>query len=257
MTTPLGPLARNLVAAARSGLDPSAASAARVRARVALAVGGGASTGASLSARVVPGAAAPKLALTKLAAIVATTGALLVGGWFAAHRATTAPEVPPVPAISLSAPALEITTSRRAHFTSIMHDELVAVPSVTTSVTTSIPATTVPRIATVAPRADAASASAQDVADSVAPPTLAREVALLDAAIASLQASSPVAALSTLALYARETRDHGQLAEDAAALEIDARCRAHEPVDQQLAAFVTRWPSSVQRARVTRACVPP
>ena len=253
MTTPLGPLARNLVAAARSGLDPSAASAARVRARVALAVGGGASTGAALSARVAPGAAAPKLALTKLAAIVATTGALVVFGWFAAHRATTAPEVPRVPEISLSAPALEITTSRRAHFTSIMHDELVAVPSVTTSIT----ATTVSPIATVALRADAASASAQDVADSVAPPSLAREVALLDAAIASLQASAPAAALSTLAVYARETRDHGQLAEDAAALEIDARCRTHESVDQQVAAFVARWPTSIQRARVTRACVPP
>jgi hypothetical protein len=236
MTKPLGPLARNLVAAARSGLEPSAGSAARVRARVALVVRGGASAGAAPApvARRVS-----KLARTKLAAIVATTGALVVGGWFAAHRATT---VPQAPAIALSAPPLEVASSSRTRVTSITHDERVAAPSVTS--------TTVARITSVVPRANAA--SAQGVADPVAPPTLAREVALLDAAIASLKANAPAAALSTLATYARETQHHGQLAEDAAALEIDARCRAHEPVETQVVEFGARWPSSVQR--LTSAC---
>jgi hypothetical protein len=247
MTTPLGPVSRNLVAAARSGLDPSAASAARVRARVALAVGAGASPGAAASAPSVasgPAAVARKLAVTKLAAIVATMGALVVGGWFAMSRATSTPQVPE---ISLSAPSLEVTTSRRAHVTWSAHDELVAAPGVSS--------TTVPRLEAVVSRA--AASPTPTVAGPDAAATLAREVALLDAAIAALKAGAPAEALSTLAIYARETRDHGQLAEDAAALEIDARCRLHEPVDAQVAAFVARWPSSVQRARGTRACGAP
>ena len=241
MTTPLGPLARNLVAAARSGLDPSAASAARVRARVALAVGGGASTGGAPApvARL-----APKLAVTKLAALVATTGALAVGGWFAVHRATT---VPQEPAIALSAPPHEVASSSRTRVTSVTHDERVAAPSVTPA--------TVARIKSVVPRGNAA--SVQEVAYPVASPTLAREVALLDAAIASLKGNAPAAALSTLAIYARESQHHGQLAEDAAALEIDACCRAHEPVEAQVVEFVARWPSSVQRARLPSACSDP
>ena len=56
----LGPTSRNLVAAARRGLDPSAEVAARVRAKVALAVGAGATVATSTprAASVAPKASA-------------------------------------------------------------------------------------------------------------------------------------------------------------------------------------------------------
>ncbi len=239
MTTPLGPLARNLVAAARSGLDPSAEMAARVRARVALAVGGAASTGAAPAPAV-----AGKLAIGKLAAILAASGALVIGGWFALRHA---PVDQAAPAISLPAPSLDVAPAARAHVTSITHDERVAAIVV--------PAT-VPRIKPMVAAAAPTVATAVAVPVAVSPPTLAREVALIDAALASIRANDPIAALATLAIYDRETADHGQLAEDAAALEIDARCRAHQPVADQLAVFAARWPSSVRSSRLPKDCDP-
>ncbi len=79
---------------------------------------------------------------------------------------------------------------------------------------------------------------------------LAREVALIDAA----SHGEPRAALAVLQIYEAETAGHGQLAEDAAAIAIEAHCKLHEPVDAKLAAFDARWPSSAQRARLAETC---
>ena len=79
---------------------------------------------------------------------------------------------------------------------------------------------------------------------------LAREVALIDQATSA----APGAALIILQTYANESRGHGQLAEDAAAIELEARCRLGEDVAGRLAAFDARWPASAQRARVGDVC---
>ena len=228
----LGPTSRNLVAAARNGLDPSPDVAARVRAKVALAVGGATSVASTSAGRasVVSG---------KLAAMIAA-GALAVTTWLVV-RSSSPPAVPP----AISTPS--VTTSDEPqvepHFTSSVHAE--AAPLAPTAVKVA----TVPLI-----EAPVAEAPAAPVVAPVTPATLAREVALLDVAMTSLHENDPADTLATLAIYDRETLGHGQLAEDASALEIEARCRTHQPVADKLATFDQRWPRSVQRARITERC---
>ena len=90
---------------------------------------------------------------------------------------------------------------------------------------------------------------------SVAPPAeadLAREVELIDQAMVALRQGKPGDALAAIRKHAVETRGHGQLAEDAAAIEIEASCRLHDPkVAAKLAAFDERYPTSVQRSRLS------
>jgi len=84
---------------------------------------------------------------------------------------------------------------------------------------------------------------------------LAREVELLDRAMAALGHGDPTSALDEVRLHARETGGTGQLAEDAAAIEIEALCHLHAPsATQALARFDTRFPRSAQRSRLAGVC---
>ncbi|HET9989803.1 MAG TPA: hypothetical protein VFQ65_14825 [Kofleriaceae bacterium] len=235
----LGPTSRNLVAAARRGLDPSADVAARVRAKVALAVGAGAT-----AATTMPRAAsvAPKAAVFgtgKILAITAIVGALVTAAWFVERSPVVA-----------SAPAIVVPAETELDSPNDLHVEVSASGDAVTA-------------APVAPRATRASRGSATIVKPPAPPpavestpaiTLAREVELVDTAMSSLRANDPANALATLVVYERETAGHGQLAEDAAALEIEARCRSNTPVTNQLRAFDERWPRSVQRERIVTAC---
>ena len=83
---------------------------------------------------------------------------------------------------------------------------------------------------------------------------LAREVALIDTAMTVLK-GDPQQALATIQIYDSETAGRGQLAEDAAAIAIEAHCALHAPdAAAKLAGFDARWPTSPQRARLTEAC---
>lgn len=79
---------------------------------------------------------------------------------------------------------------------------------------------------------------------------LAREVALLDLAMRA----DPSGALATLQIYDAETAGQGQMAEDAAAIGIEADCKLRDDASARLAAFDARWPSSAQRTRITEVC---
>lgn len=84
---------------------------------------------------------------------------------------------------------------------------------------------------------------------------LAREVALIDHAMAALKGGDPRQALVQVRLHAAETRGSGQLAEDAAAIEIEALCRLHDSsISAKLDAFDARFPRSAQRSRLTTEC---
>jgi len=84
---------------------------------------------------------------------------------------------------------------------------------------------------------------------------LAREVELVDAAMASLSKGDAAAALASVRLHRAETNNRGQLAEDAAAIEIEALCRLRDHrVVAKLEAFDARWPESGQRSRLTTSC---
>jgi hypothetical protein len=233
--TGLGPTSRNLVAAARRGLDPSPDVAARVRAKVSLAVGAGATvaTTAPRAASVAPKAAA--IGAGKVVAITAIVGALATLAWFV--QRPPAPETTSAPAISIAAgadldPAIDVHVTTSARMDRVT---LAAAPASTHRAVA--PTTTVPEI---------------EMPEE--PSTLAREVELVDTAMASLRADDPANALATLVVYERETAGHGQLAEDAAALEIEARCRSKTSFTDQMKVFDEKWPGSVQRARILTAC---
>ena len=84
---------------------------------------------------------------------------------------------------------------------------------------------------------------------------LAREVELVDAAMAALRRGDATAALASVRMHRAETADRGQLAEDAAAIEIEALCRLRDRrVAAKLEAFDARWPESAQRSRLSTNC---
>ncbi len=89
----------------------------------------------------------------------------------------------------------------------------------------------------------------------IAPVDLAREVEIIDLAMAALSRGDAAAALVAIHTHARETRGAGQLAEDAAAIEIEALCRLHDPsTAAKLDRFDASYPRSAQRSRLTTVC---
>jgi hypothetical protein len=73
--------------------------------------------------------------------------------------------------------------------------------------------------------------------------------------MAALRRGAPADALAAVVVHAAETAGAGQLAEDAAAIEIEALCRLHDStVAAKLAAFDAKWPESAQRSRLTTRC---
>jgi hypothetical protein len=84
---------------------------------------------------------------------------------------------------------------------------------------------------------------------------LSREVELLDQAMAGLRRGDTAAALDAIRHYDIETAGRGQLAEDAAAITVEALCQRGDPASgAMLEAFDRRWPHSAQRARLLGAC---
>jgi hypothetical protein len=73
--------------------------------------------------------------------------------------------------------------------------------------------------------------------------------------MAAMRRGDPRAALVAVRTHATETAGTGQLAEDAAAIEVEALCKLGDAsVTARLAAFDKRWPSSAQRSRLTTKC---
>jgi hypothetical protein len=84
---------------------------------------------------------------------------------------------------------------------------------------------------------------------------LSREVELVDQAMAGLRRGDTAAALDAIRHYDIETAGRGQLAEDAAAITVEALCQRGDPASgAMLEAFDRRWPHSAQRARLLGAC---
>lgn len=84
---------------------------------------------------------------------------------------------------------------------------------------------------------------------------LAREVELVDSALTALRRGEPRAALAAVRVYTAEAGTRGQLAEDAAAIEVEALCTLHDPTAAaRHSAFEARWPASAQHAKLARAC---
>jgi hypothetical protein len=236
----LSPAARELLAAAREQLGPDAATVARMRSGIAAAAAKGAATGAGSTALAA-----------KLGLVTIVAGVVIGVAVYATRAAPTVrPSTPHVAPHAVIAPPPVVHVAPR---------EVEAPPP-------EAPAARSPReLVDERPRAVAPAivarhepAAAPDVAEEepAAPPVdLAREVELIDRAMAALRAGDPRAAIAAVKLHATETRGHGQLAEDAAAIEIEAACRLHDPsVPDKLAAFDERFPTSAQRSRLPTHC---
>jgi len=218
----MSPSTRALLAAAREGLGPDPAAAARVRARLDAVLAGTATAAA-------PAAATGGVALKLAAIVVAAAGAIAV---VAIPQRAAAPT--PAPALSLDEAAYVDVPAPTVHAAS--REPAAPPPTKPVAVHIATPAETPP------PQQPAAEVS------------LAREVQLIDDAMASLRAGDPTAALAAMAAFHRETGDRGQLLQEATAIDIEASCRLHLDVTSKLAAFDRTWPSSPQRARLTAAC---
>ena len=248
----LGPIAKLLVEGARDGLAPDDAAIARVRARVAATVAAGAAattigTGVAKASTAV----ASKLAIVAIVASVASGSAVLI----AMHARAPQPQ-------RASGPAMRVTrdvTPSSPSPAPIQHVEESPPPASPPPLSPS--PSPRPHVAP-APRSSPApmpSAPVPSLSPITPPPppiaTLAREVSLVDEANAALHAGHLDAALAAIDVYERETLGGGQLAEDAAAIELEALCKAHAPsAATKLADFDRRWPGSRERARVVAAC---
>lgn len=270
----LGPEARALLEAARGGLGPDAATIKRMHGKVAAAAAAGGSAGA------LGGALAAKLGIVGVIAALAVSAALVTRREQAPARPRVEPRsmvLEPAAPVASAAEAGEIemapVAARPAHGARVGASPGAATASRATVATPSRPVSPAPAIAApttgagtrrpspaVAASATherpAVAAAARSAAAAVATPAdLAREVALVDRAMAALRRDAPREALAAVRAHARETAGVGQLAEDAAAIEIEALCRLGDPaVGRKLAAFDARFPSSAQRSRLTTRC---
>jgi hypothetical protein len=219
--TELSPTARALLDAARDGLGPDAETIRRMR--------------HGIDAGVAAGAAGTALAV-KLA-VVAVVAAIVAGGLVYRGRDRD----------QLASPRLELPALTTERAMPAPHETAPAAPPEPSHVEMApMPA----RTSTPAPAAPASPAAA-------APrrATLAREVELVDQAMAALYRGDAQGALAAMRVHAAETAGTGQLAEDAAAIDIEARCRLHDPTTAaRLDAFDRRWPRSAQRSRLTTSC---
>ena len=182
---------------------------------------------AKVDGAVAAGAAAGSLAGWLVA--IAVGGAIAIGGaLYVADRGDS------VIAISAAQPARRLTAPPIAPPAAIEPPSEIAMPPIVMS------------------REPTAAAKPRPV---LARAALGREVALLDDAMAALRRGDSHAALAAVRTHASETAGAGQLAEDAAAIEIEVLCQLADPrAATRLVAFDARWPGSAQRARLTKAC---
>jgi hypothetical protein len=236
---PLGAEARSLLEAARGSTGPDAATLARMKAGIGVKVAAGAG-GAALG--------------MKLGIVAALAGAVIVGAF--ALKSWQANEARAF-AIDASIPMPSPV-------------EVVAAPSVASAEPDVAPLAAEPArgAATVEPTRSDDSRDSRTVsdatrADRVAPPEkperrradLTREVELIDTAMDALRRGDAKAALAAVRTHALETSGSGQLAEDAAAIAIEAHCLdGTGDRDALLTAFDRKWPRSSQRARIAAAC---
>jgi hypothetical protein len=252
MTHELGPGSRALLDAAREGLGPDPAAIRRMRAKIDASIAGGA---AGAGAATGGGALAVKLGVACVIAALAA-GALLYarrgeesidpGAQDPGPRVTD--RSGPASSAERSAGATQLPSREAAPEARApaADPEIEMAPLVVGEVARR-------------PRAPSASpAAAPAPAPAPAPPKgveLAREVELVDQAMAALRRGEPAAALAAVRVHAAETAGAGQLAEDSAAIEIEALCRLRDgAVAAKLAAFDARWPESAQRSRLTARC---
>ena len=243
--------ARSLLDAAREGLSPDAAAVRRVYARIQVATAG-AAAGTAIGVKL--GLAALIIAAVAAGAIVFTRSPR--------HRppATTAPTTAPTTALA-SPPGRPQQAVAHEVPPPASDEDLIVIEPVAAPVRRTAHGSAAPRPAPAPPtpsmqsgpsRASVAAASPAAPGPGIA---LGREVALIDLARAALHRGDPDAALRVVQEYAAEAADRGQLAQDAAAIEVEALCKLGDPTARERrTAFEARFPGSAQRVRLEATC---
>jgi hypothetical protein len=246
----LGPEARALLDAAREGLSPDPAAVRRVHARIHAATGGAAAAGIALGVKlglialVAAGVVAGTAAYSRRGPAATPPPAMDPTPHLASMELADPPEPPQRVAVHEAAPP---SRSPRSSDEKPIALEPVRRAPVRRAAPRPAPGPK-PAIAPAAPVAAPAAAPVAGIA-------LGREVELIDQAMAALRRGDPGAALRGMQDYGREARGGGQLAEDAAAIEVEALCKLGDPAaPDRRAAFDARFPRSAQRARLAAAC---
>ena len=219
MIDELPPDVRALISASRGRLAPDAATVARLHAsvRAAVAVGGGVATGAT--------AVIAKLAVVAVA--VATVGTVAY-----VRHGSSQPAIAPTIAVTTTTTTAADDTEVAPRIIAVEREPAPRPPAEPVVVA---PVTTIPPVAT--------------------PPSLAREIDLVDQASKALHRGDHAAVLAIIHTYDAETSGHGQLAQDAAAIALEAACASNAPdAAAKLAAFTRRWPHSAQHTRFAAVC---
>jgi hypothetical protein len=233
-------LSRSLLNAAREGLAPGADVAARVRAKVAAAV-------------TVPAAtpvAAPVSAPGSSSLLLKLGAALLAVGVVATVLVATPERAPEAPLVSVTSHDGD-DAPEHVHVAA-PNDPLVIPDAPARRGKHAVAPAVVATPALADPSTDRASIERAPVERE--PATLSREVELIDLAMTSLRKNAPLVALEAIRAFEHETLGKGQMAEEAAAIEIEARCVLREDVTDALARFDRKWPESAQRERIQTAC---
>ncbi len=248
MNDQLGLESRALLDAARDGLGPDQIAIRRMRARVAAIAAGGtlgiAAQAHAVAATSTATTASTTLALGGIAAKLAVV-AIAIGAAVGTRASVHAHRSPAPRAAIVEVPA-----------SSPDRDELAPIVVVEQVRETAPPPAPLPHV-TPMPMPMPPPTPTTPSSPPVPAPSLARETELVDAALAAMSHGHPADALVAIERYTTETAGRGQLAEDAATIEIEARCRLGDPrAADGLAAFEARWPQSAERARLVAACRP-
>jgi hypothetical protein len=249
----LSPQARSLLDAAREGLSPDAAAVRRVYARIHVATAG-AAAGTAIGV---------KLGLAALIVAAVAAGAIVF---------TRSPRRSPP---ATTAPAIELASQPHRPQQAVAHEapspasdeDLIVIEPVVAPVRhtargsaaprPALPPSTPPPPSTPSMQSGPPAASVAAASPAAPGPGIAlgREVALIDLARAALHRGDPDAALRVVREYAAEAADRGQLAQDAAAIEVEALCKLGDPAARgRRTAFEARFPGSAQRARLEAIC---
>ncbi len=233
---PLSPRAQALLDAARDATGPDDAAIARMRGRIA----GGAAGGVGVAAATKVVTAGGLSGGAKLALAVLAVTAVGSGAWWIARggdeprdrvqppaKVAVQPSASALPAVTPAVPPPVSAPARSAR-----PDD--PPPDVANGPTAPAPRRTPP------PRAKL---------------SLADEVALVDDAMAALRRDDAAAALAAADDHVTTFGRNGQLAEEAAAIRVEALCKLGDGRwSDALDAFDARWPRSAQRPRLTAAC---
>jgi hypothetical protein len=259
----LSPAARALLASARDGMSPDAAAIRRMRGKIDAAVGATVGDSALAVKSTTVGGTVLALKVGLKVALIGLVG-LAVGS--AVHtqrdRVTRADRVIVAPQIELSSLQAETLTPVVRGAPAMIDMALAptrrARPHASTVTAIVVPSRASPRPIAIArpsaaaPAPEPAGAKVPEVPRTIVRANLAREVELIDLAMSALRRRDTAQALAAIHTHATETAGAGQLAEDAAAIEIEALCRLRdETVTAKLATFDARFPRSAQRSRLT------